>query len=82
MSPHAHQLVGLFQSSAPRDVYRRNIACQLALLIAAQKQFQTIAELHEFCRDPENLRPWLPNDADRVNLAAELASSLQNNNPA
>lgn len=77
MAPYSNELVGLLQSTPPKDVYRRNVACQLALLIAAQRQFQTIADLCNFCADPENLRPWLPSRADRMNLSAELATSLQ-----
>ncbi len=56
MNADPYRFVSMLQTQSPPS-YRRNIAFQLATLIAAQRQFQTIGELCRFCADPENLRP-------------------------
>lgn len=70
-----YRFAGMLRTQSPPS-YRRNIAFQLATLIAAQRPFQNLSELCRFCSDPDNLRPWLPSQADRVNLAAEFATTL------
>ncbi|HRX85737.1 MAG TPA: hypothetical protein P5572_12030 [Phycisphaerae bacterium] len=75
MRTDPYRFAAMLRTPTP-PTYRRHMAFQLATLIAAQRQFQTLAELCSFCANPENLRTWLPSQDDRVNLAAELASTL------
>lgn len=64
-------------SANPNGTFRQHVALQLAMLILAQKRFRTVAALRKFCTDPDNLRAWLPSDADRINLARELCAFLR-----
>lgn len=55
----------------PRDATYR-----LMQAILAERSFSDLDALAKFCQDPQNLRPWLPNELDRRVLADRLMKGL------
>ena len=54
-----------------------NAAFYLLHRILEWQRFDDLDSLTAFCRDPENLEPWLPSESDRVILSAGLTDGLQ-----
>ncbi len=52
-------------------------AYYLMRLIFRVRDFDSLQQLAEFCGEPENLRPWLRNETDRVVLCEELSNGLR-----
>jgi hypothetical protein len=61
-----------------RERLLHQAAYYLMRLIFRKKRFGSVEQLLEFCEEPENLHPWLPNETDRILLSGELRDSLQN----
>lgn len=60
-----------------RDQALGNIPYYLASAILEHDTFDTIDSLIAFCEDPDNLRPWVPSEADRIIFSDELAQRLR-----
>lgn len=60
-----------------RDQLLGNIPYYLASAILEHHAFDTIESLMSFCEDPDNMRPWLPSEADRVVFSDELLQRLR-----
>jgi hypothetical protein len=54
--------------------YKRHVAFQLARIICRQRGIAQPADLRAFCINPDNLRPWLPSQVDREQLAQEITA--------
>jgi hypothetical protein len=52
-------------------------AYYLMRIIFMNRDFESIDKLIDFCGNPENLHPWLPNETDRIVLSAGLRDGLQ-----
>jgi hypothetical protein len=57
--------------------YLQNVAYHLAGIILDQREFPTVQAFTDFCRDPDNLRSWLPSPTDREALSAGIVSALR-----
>jgi hypothetical protein len=55
-------------------------AYYLMRLIFRARDFDSLQQLAEFCQDPDNLRPWLRNETDRLVLSEELCEDLREMN--
>ncbi len=53
-----------------------HVACDLLTGILSHHRFATVDDLIAFCREPENLRDWLTNEAERILMAHELERGL------
>lgn len=53
-----------------------NVPYYLANAILEHHAFDTIESLIAFCEDPDNMRPWLPSEADRIVFSDELVQRL------
>ncbi len=51
-------------------------AYYLMWLIFRVRDFDSLQQLAEFCQHPDNLRPWLRNETDRMVLCAELSKGV------
>ncbi len=56
--------------------YLHNVAYHLMRMILTQQEFDSLESLMAFCGAPENLRPWLPAEADRIILSRGLTQGL------
>ena len=54
-----------------------NIPHQLMGMILRHRQFDSLDELTEFCREQGNLRHWLSNECDRILLSDKLVRCLR-----
>ncbi len=69
---HLHQ-----RSGRVREQYLGNVPYYLASAILEHHEFDTIDSLIAFCEDPDNMRPWLPSETDRIVFSDELATRLR-----
>ena len=54
-----------------------NVARHLMEVILARRDFDDLDSLIVFCEAPDNLRPWLPSEADRIIFSDMLAEGLR-----
>lgn len=53
-----------------------NVAYHLMRAILARHDFDGVETLIAFCKEPENLRPWLPTETDRIIYSDGLVEGL------
>jgi len=59
-----------------RGPYLHNVAYHLVRIMLGQKDFDSLESLISFCDTPDNLRPWLPMEADRIIFSDGLVRGL------
>jgi hypothetical protein len=60
-----------------RGSFLHRAAFHLMRIILMSRDFASLEELMSFCADPDKLRPWLPNETDRIILSAGLQDNLR-----
>ncbi|UCC29314.1 MAG: hypothetical protein JSU86_14060 [Phycisphaerales bacterium] len=59
-----------------RGRHRRDSVHYLMRLILDHRDFNSLESLIEYCKNHDNLRPWLLREADRVIFSTELVRGL------
>lgn len=60
-----------------RGQYLHDTAHYLIEIILERCDFEDVGSLIAFCEDPDNLRPWLPTEADRIIFSEGLVQGLR-----
>lgn len=60
-----------------RGEYLDNVAYHLMRMILDEGEFGSLEPLIEFCGAPDNLRRWLPTEADRIIFSDNLVQGLR-----
>ncbi len=68
----------MHQDSSGLNQFLENVPYYLAGSILKRNSFETIEAFRTFCEKPDNLRHWLPSEADRAVFSDELVRRLGN----
>ena len=69
---HFRQCYGL-----RRGRFLHNVTYHLVSIILQQRDFPNMRSFIEFCKNPDNLRSWLPSQKDRIIFSAGLVETLR-----
>ncbi|MBP7933417.1 MAG: hypothetical protein KA354_02105 [Phycisphaerae bacterium] len=71
------RIVRYFRRRCGEGRILHNAACHLLQLILEQPGTDRVEDLMAFCGNPENLKPWLPNETDRLIFSEGLLEGLR-----
>lgn len=77
MTAETDWIVGYFRRRCGRGRILHNAACHLVEHILKLLGTARVEDVIAFCSDPENLRPWLPTETDRLIFSEGLLEGLR-----
>lgn len=82
MATDADPMIRYFQvrDGHGRGQLLHDAAYRLVRAALAKHDFHGFDQVMSFCEDPENLRPWLPSDPDRMLFVQGLRQGLHDEN--